>query len=91
MTGGSHIYLDKYLGVLWADRPRLLSLTPRTRRQRARRRRRPFTRASDTPQKGKETGERKELTTNPFPRSVRAEDDRRGGSTVEQSFKRLPW
>ena len=21
MTGGSHIHLDKYLGVAWADRP----------------------------------------------------------------------
>ena len=27
----------------------------------------------------------KELTTNPFPRSVRVEDDRRGGSAVEQA------
>jgi hypothetical protein len=40
---------------------------------------------------GKKTGEHKELTTNPFPRSVREEDDRRSGSTVEQGFKRLPW
>ena len=37
------------------------------------------------------TGEHKELTTNPFPRSVRAEDDRRGGSMVEQSFEQLQW
>ena len=22
MTGGSHIHLDKYLGIAWADRPR---------------------------------------------------------------------
>ena len=37
----------------WADRPRLLSLTPRTRRQRARRRwRRSLTDASDTQRKG---------------------------------------
>ena len=33
----------------------------------------------------------KELTTNPFPRSFRAEDDRRGGSMVEQSFEQLQW
>ena len=50
-----------------------------------------MTGAGDTPRKRKETGERKELTTNPFPRSVRAEDDRRGGSMVEQSFEQLQW
>ena len=37
------------------------------------------------PRKGKKAWEHKELTTNPFPRSVRAEDDRRSGSTVEQA------
>ena len=46
-----------------------------------RRRRRPFSGAGDAPRKGKTTGEHKELTTNPFPRSVRAEDDRRSEST----------
>ena len=55
------------------------------------RRRRPFTSVGDTPRKGKETGKHKELTKNPFPRSVRAEDDRRGGSMVEQSFEQLQW
>ena len=99
MTSGSHDHSNKYLSVAWrtvctsqADRPRYLTFAPRHRRQQVRRRRRrPFTGAGDTPRKGKKTGERKELTTNPFTRSVRAEDDRRGGSTVEQSFKHLQW
>ena len=56
-----------------------------------RRRRWPLTGAGNTPWKGKETGKYKELTTNPFPRSVRAEDDRSGGSMVEQSFEQLQW
>ena len=38
-----------------------------------------------------EAREHKQLTTNPFPRSVGAEDDWRGGSIVEQGFKRLQW
>ena len=50
-----------------------------------RRRRRPFSGAGDAPRKGKKIGKHKELTTNPFPRSVQVEDDRRGGSTVEQA------
>ena len=49
------------------------------------RRQRPFSSAGDAPRKGKKTGKHKELTTNPFPRSVQVEDDRRGGSTVEQA------
>ena len=56
-----------------------------------RQRRRPFTGAGDTPRKGKETGKHKELTMNPFPRLVRAEDDRRGESMVEQSFEQFQW
>ena len=35
---------------------------------------------------GEKTVKHKELTTNLFPRSVRAEGDRRGGSAVELSF-----
>ena len=99
MTSGPHIHPDKYLDDAWrtvrasqADRPRYITSDPRCRRQQVRRRwRRPFTGAGDTPRKGKKTGKHKELTMNPFPRSVRAEDDRRGGSMVEQSFKHLQW
>ena len=50
-----------------------------------RRRWRPFSGADDAPRKGKKTGKHTELTTNPFQRSVRVEDDRRGGSMVEQA------
>ena len=41
--------------------------------------------------RGTEAREHKQLTTNPFPRSVGAEDDWRGGSTVEQASSGLQW
>ena len=41
--------------------------------------------------KGEEAEEDKELTTNPFWGFIWVEDDRRGRSTVEQSFKQLQW
>ena len=66
-----------------ADRPQYLTSDTRHRRQQVRRR--PFTGAGDTPRKGKKTGKHKELTMNLFPRSVRVEDDRGGGSTVNQA------
>ena len=66
-------------------------LTPHNRRQQARRRRRPFTDAGGAQRKGKKAGEHKKLTTNSFPQSVRAEDDRRSGSKVEQASSGLQW